>query len=359
MNVPTSTHTSDRRARVPTLVVDAVHHGPTASFILLVEDEFNTRGFPWHPHRGFQTLTYVLDGRLEHRDNAGGAGVLARGDAQYMSAGRYAMHYELAHAFEPVRTLQAWINLPASDKLGPTSYVDLPRAAATRIDQPSVNARLHVGSVAGYAGAAEDQFKVPITLLDAELERSASFTHEVPGDHAVAVHVVDGAVRVAAERTLVEARQTAWFDAEQRGTTSIAIEAEADAYIIAYSGRPVRESVVFGGPFLMNTKQENLQALAEFRAGCFGAIPDDPTPTDAATRDAPAPEDGDRGRGDRRAHADRCQRDCRCAGGPSGHSAVPRARHLGRRKRCRRPLACDRTRRRFDDPRLLGLFEGP
>jgi redox-sensitive bicupin YhaK (pirin superfamily) len=301
MNSPTPTPTSDGRARVPTLVVDAVHNGPTASsddnwfilapdvsrwdpFILLVEDEFSTRGFPWHPHRGFQTLTYVLDGRLEHRDNAGGGGVLGHGDAQYMVAGRYAMHYELAHALKPVRTLQAWINLPAFDKLGPTSYVDLPRAAATRVDQPGVNARLHVGSVAGYAGAAEDQFKVPITLLDAELERSASFIHEVPGDHAVAVHVIEGAVRVAAERTLVEARQTAWFDAEQDGNTSIAIEAEADAYIIAYSGRPVRESVVFGGPFLMNTEQENAQALAEFRAGRFGAIPDDPTATDAATR---------------------------------------------------------------------------
>jgi redox-sensitive bicupin YhaK (pirin superfamily) len=91
-------------------------------------------------------------------------------------------------------------------------------------------------------------------------------------------------VRIAADRTLVEARQTAWFDAEQGGITSIAIAAEADAYVIAYSGRPVREVVVFGGPFLMNTEQENAQALAEFRAGRFGAIPDDPTPTDAATR---------------------------------------------------------------------------
>jgi redox-sensitive bicupin YhaK (pirin superfamily) len=295
------TTATEPRTRATTTVVDAVRQGRTFSsddswiilppemtrwdpFILLVEDEFSTRGFPWHPHRGFQTLTYVLDGRLEHRDNAGGAGVLQRGDAQYMVAGRYAMHYELAHELRPVRTLQAWINLPAADKLGPTSYVDLPRAAAARIEQPGVAARLHVGSVAGQAGADARQFKVPITLLDADLAASASFRHEVPGDHAVAVHVVDGAVRVGAGRTPVAARQTAWFDAEQGGATSIDIEAQTPASVIVYSGRPVGEPVVFGGPFLMSTAEENAQAMAEFQAGRFGPIPDDPTPTDAATR---------------------------------------------------------------------------
>jgi quercetin 2,3-dioxygenase len=293
--------TSGPRPRAATLVVDAVHNGPTFSsddswfivppdlsrwdpFIVLVEDVFSTRGFPWHPHRGFQTLTYVLDGRLEHRDNAGGLGVLARGDAQYMVAGRYAMHYELAHELQPVRTLQAWINLPKADKLGPTSYVDLPRAAAARIDQPGLTARLHVGAVDGHTGADAQQFKVPITLLDAELDRGASFRHEVPGDHATAVHVVHGAVRVGADRTPVDTRQTAWFDPEQAGTTAIAIEAETPASVIVYSGRPVGEPVVFGGPFLMNTAEENAQAVAEFQAGHFGPIPDDPTPTDAATR---------------------------------------------------------------------------
>jgi quercetin 2,3-dioxygenase len=291
-----------RATRVPALIVDAVHNGPTFSsddswfilppatsrwdpFVIVVEDEFSTRGFPWHPHRGFQTLTYVLDGRLEHRDNAGGLGVLGPGDAQYMVAGRYAMHYELAHELEPVHTLQAWVNLPASEKLGATSYVDLPRDAATLIDRPGASARLHVGAVGEHTGAAAEQFRVPLSLLDLELERSASFVHEVPGDHAVALHVARGAVRVGPYRTRVEHRQTAWFSPQETGdATPITIEAETDAQVIAYSGRPVRERVLFGGPFLMNTEHENAQAHADFRAGLFGAIPDDPTPTDAATR---------------------------------------------------------------------------
>jgi redox-sensitive bicupin YhaK (pirin superfamily) len=298
-----TTTTSASPARAATRVVDAVHNGPTFSsddswlilpphltrwdpFILLVEDVFSIRGFPWHPHRGFQTLTYVLDGHLEHRDNAGGLGVLGRGDAQYMVAGRYALHYELAHELKPVRTLQAWVNLPKSDKLGPTSYVDLPRDTATRIEHAGVIARLHVGSVAGQTGADAEQFKVPITLLDADLEAGASFRHEVPGDHAVAVHVRSGDVRVGADRTLVGERQTVWFDAGQAGMTAIDIDAETPAAIVIYSGRPVHESVVFGGPFLMNTEQENAQAMTEFQAGLFGPIPNDPTPTDATVRRA-------------------------------------------------------------------------
>jgi redox-sensitive bicupin YhaK (pirin superfamily) len=255
--------------------------------VILVEDEFSTRGFPWHPHRGFQTLTYVLDGRLEHRDNAGGFGVLGRGDAQYMVAGRYAMHYELAHELRPVHTLQAWINLPAAEKLGPSGYVDLRRETATLIERPGATARLHVGELAGHAGGAgAERFRVPITLLDVELERGAAFVHEVPGDHAVALHVAGGTVRVGPERTPVQHRQTAWFDAQEPGVTPITIEADSDARVIAYSGRPVREPVAFGGPFLMSTEAENQQAFADFRAGLFGDIPDDPTPTDAATRAA-------------------------------------------------------------------------
>ena len=299
-SLPTSTE-SRARSRAASFVVDAIHNGSTSSssdnwfilpphtsrwdpFILLVEDEFSTRGFPWHPHRGVQTLTYVLDGRLEHRDNAGGFGVLSQGDAQYMVAGRYALHCELAHELKPVRTLQAWINLPKADKLGPTSYVDLPRADATLIEQPGVVARLHVGSVGGRAGADISQFKVPITFLDAELAASASFEHEIPGDQVVAVHVREGEVRVGSKHTRVGERQTAWFKAEEIGTTAIVIEAVTQASVLVYSGRPVGESVVAGGPFLMNTAEENAQAMEEFRAGLFGPIPDDPSTTDAATR---------------------------------------------------------------------------
>ena len=298
---PSHRPTDSVRPRAPQAIIDAIQNGRTYSsddnafilppdparwdpFVVLVEDKFSTVGFPWHPHRGFQTLTYVLNGKLEHRDNAGGYGVLGRGDAQYMVAGRYAMHYELAHQFQPVHTLQLWINLPRAHKLGPSGYVDLTREAATRIERPGVVARLHVGDVAGVTGAGPEPFKVPITLLDAELEAGAAFTHEVPGDHVAAIYVAEGAVRIGPDRTLVRDHQTAWFDAGEAGVTSIEIEADEKAFVVAYSARPVREPVVAGGPFLMNTDAENRQAMAEFRAGLFGPIPSDPTPTDAATR---------------------------------------------------------------------------
>ncbi len=243
-------------------------------FVLWSEDVFSTRGFPWHPHRGFQTLTFVLDGELEHRDNAGGFGVLGAGDAQYMAAGRYAMHYELAHEFRPVRTLQAWINLPASEKLGPTSYIDLRAESATRIERDGARARLHVGD-----------FLVELSVLDVELDAGARFVHELPGAHSVAALVLDGAVEMGPDRTSVSRRQTAWFDAGQDGASELELSATEASRVLVYSGRPVGEPVVFGGPWLMNTQREAEEAFADYRAGEFGPIPDDPTPTDARTRE--------------------------------------------------------------------------
>jgi quercetin 2,3-dioxygenase len=143
---------------------------------------------------------------------------------------------------------------------------------------------LHVGSVAGQTGRDATVFKVPITLFDAQLRSSASFDHEVPGDHAVAVHVVSGAIRAGATRTPARARQTVWFDPVEAGTTTIPIEAETQSFVIVYSGQPIGEPVAFGGPFLMSTEAENARAMADFQAGLFGPLPDDPTPTDAATR---------------------------------------------------------------------------
>jgi redox-sensitive bicupin YhaK (pirin superfamily) len=274
--------------RVPALVQDAIDHGLTPErdsnmfvlppderrwdpFLILVEDWFSTPKFDWHPHRGFQTLTFVLDGRLEHKDNAGGYGVLAPGDAQYMAAGRYALHAELPYRLEPVHTLQLWINLPAALKLTDTSYRDLRAADAAAIREPGVEARLHVGRVRDARGADPADFHVPFTLVDIALEPGARFVHELPGDHAAALYVVAGAVRAGGEP--VRARQTAWFEAGEAGTTALALEAEAGSRVIVYSGEPIDEPVVFGGPFVMNTEDEIRQAYADFRAGRFGPIP--------------------------------------------------------------------------------------
>lgn len=235
---------------------DPAAHDP---FIALVEDWFSDAGFPWHPHRGFQTLTLVIDGQLEHQDNAGGAGVLGPGDAQWMVAGRYALHSELAHRRRPVHTLQAWINLPPELKLTDTSYRDLRAADAALLRGPGLIARVH-------------DLPAPYTLLDARLEAGTSFTHELPGDNAAFAYVVSGTLELADGRALA-AQQSAWFDAGDEGPTAVELQATADAHVVAYSGRPIGAPVVCGGPFVMNTQEEIEQAFDDFRNGRFGPIP--------------------------------------------------------------------------------------
>jgi len=272
------------------LVQDPVHNGRTKSsddsffimppderrwdpFLVLVEDWFSEAGFPWHPHRGFQTLTFVLEGQLEHRDNAGGFGILGPGDAQYMVAGRYALHYELAHERRPVHTLQLWINLPPEKKLIDSSYRDLRAGDAAVIREEGVEARLYVGRVRDVAGVDPSEFHVPFTLLDVELAAGARFVHELPGEHAAALHVIRGAVRLGEEARLAGEKQLAWFEAGRPGTTELAIEADADSRVIVYSAPPIGAPVVFGGPFVMNTQAEIDEAFADLQGGKFGPIP--------------------------------------------------------------------------------------
>jgi len=277
-------------SRNPALVQDAVHNGRTEQsddnwfilppdperwdpFLVLVEDMFSDVGFPWHPHRGFQTLTFVLDGLLEHRDNAGGFGILEPGDAQYMAAGRYALHYELAHGGQPVHTLQLWLNLPPDKKLIDTGYRDLRGADAASIRADGVDARLYVGRVGDRRGVDPEEFHVPITLIDVELRAGARFVHELPGEHAAILHVIDGAVRLGEQGRPAGRRQVAWFEAGTPGASELVVEAGADSRLIAYSAAPIGAPVVLGGPFVMNTDDQIAEAYADLRAGRFGAIP--------------------------------------------------------------------------------------
>ena len=282
---PTSTHLDSRSA---TDVIAAQVNGPTPQvdhnvlalpfsetrwdpFVVLSEDRFSATGFPWHPHRGFQTVTLVLDGELEHRDNAGGYSVLGAGDAQYMVAGRYALHYELAHLRRPVHTLQLWLNLPSELKLMDTGYADLLAVDAARASGPGMQSRVHAGRLGDVVGLAPERFAKVFTLIDAELEPGGEIAPEVPEAHAAAVYVVDGDAQVGG-RT-VAAGHTAWFDAGVGGPGPIRVNALTAARVVVYASEPIGEPVVVGGPFVMTSAEEIQEAFAELNAGRFGPIP--------------------------------------------------------------------------------------
>jgi redox-sensitive bicupin YhaK (pirin superfamily) len=220
----------------------------TDPFLALAEDWFSTPGFEWHPHRGLETVTLVLDGVLEHGDNLGHAGALEPGEVQWMTAGRGIIHRELAYRNEHAHVLQLWLNLPAAKKMTASRYQDLTRATTPRVHTPGVVLDVHAGTVDGVTGAADTHTSVQ------------------------GVHVIAGPVIVGG-RTL-DTGQIGWSDPGQGTSLHLAApDGDTPARVMVYSGTPMNETVALGGPFVMNTKPEIAQAFRDFHAGAFGPVP--------------------------------------------------------------------------------------
>jgi quercetin 2,3-dioxygenase len=269
-------------------------------FLLLSEDWFSSPGFEWHPHRGLETVTIVLDGALEHGDNLGSAGVLGPGDVQWMTAGRGIIHRELAFRNEHAHTLQLWVNLPRSQKMAQTRYQDL------RADTQGVLAApgSQVSVISGAGGAATGRAATggaatggaatggagtvtgparnhwPITGLRIAIEPGAAFTQRLPAHDRAFLYVLSGRVR-AAGRTLA-AGDVAWSDpvrtahvgAQQSSTLELRAPAGDEvATLILFAGQPIGDPVSVGGPFVMNTRAEISQAFNDFHSGKFGQVP--------------------------------------------------------------------------------------
>ena len=245
----------------------------TDPFLVLVEDWFSTPGFEWHPHRGLETVTTVLDGVLEHGDNLGHAGALEAGEVQWMTAGRGIIHRELAYRDERAHILQMWLNLPAGQKMVASRYQDLTSAAMPRLQAPGVSIDVHTGTVGGVTGAARTHH--PVQGLVAALDPGASYDLAVPADHRLFAYLMDGRLLVGGRE--LRAGQTGWSDPVSPGeATSLhlaAVDPERPARVMVYSGTPLREPVALGGPFVMNAKTEITQAFADFHAGAFGPVP--------------------------------------------------------------------------------------
>jgi redox-sensitive bicupin YhaK (pirin superfamily) len=248
----------------------------TDPFLAMSEDWFSAPGFEWHPHRGLETITTVLNGVLEHGDNIGNAGALHAGDVQWMTAGRGIIHRELAYRNEHVHTLQLWLNLPAESKLVQTSYQDLLAARRPRLELPGVCVDVVSGTIGDLSGPAANQWPVQGAIVS--LDPGASAEYPLPACHRAFAYVLAGKVSIGPR--LVRQGQTAWSDPqpsadrEVSSTLRLTVSAEHEpAQVMIYSGQPIREPVAMGGPFVMNTRDEITQAFADFHAGRFGAVP--------------------------------------------------------------------------------------
>jgi redox-sensitive bicupin YhaK (pirin superfamily) len=255
------------------LIINPVRPELTDPFLVLAEDWFSSPGFEWHPHRGIETVTLVVDGVLEHGDNLGNAGALTTGDVQWMTAGRGIIHRELAFRNERAHTLQLWVNLPRKRKLAGTRYQDLLAARRPVIERDGTRIDLIAGRAGGVTGPAVNEW--PISGAIITLEPGRRLDHVLPGRDRAFLYVLSGQVKIAG-RTVTEGR-VAWSD-PIRGVrdSSIALETgdgDTPSVVMVYSGEPMKEPIAFGGPFVMNTQAEIAQAYRDFHGGKFGGVP--------------------------------------------------------------------------------------
>jgi redox-sensitive bicupin YhaK (pirin superfamily) len=239
------------------------------------------KGTPWHPHRGFETVTYIIDGEFIHRDSHGGGGRIADGDTQWMTAGSGLLHIETPPEHLVVsgglfHGIQLWVNLPAANKFAAPRYQDIRASDVALLTSTDGGALLRViaGDLDGHGGPGITH--TPISLIHATVHPGASVTLPWPAEYNALAYVLAGSGTVGDDRRPLRSGQTAVFGAG--GTVTFAADATQDSHtpnleILILGGAPIREPIATYGPFVMNTADEIRQAFEDFQAGRLGTIP--------------------------------------------------------------------------------------
>ncbi len=239
-------------------------------FLLL--DEFRSdeaadyiAGFPDHPHRGFETVTYMLAGSMEHRDHRGNVGHLAPGSVQWMTAGRGIVHSEMPRQERGLMWgFQLWVNLPAAQKMTEPRYQDIPAERIPEVERPGGRVRVIAGHAGGVRGAVEGIATDPV-YLDVRLDAGGTFEEPLPAEHNAFCYVYDGSLQVGegGGRSVLRGQLAVLGPGERVRLASPGTPARA----LLVAARPLGEAIVRYGPFVMNTREEIIQALDDFRQG--------------------------------------------------------------------------------------------
>ena len=263
--------TSDGAGVKLTRVIGSAELPDLDPFLML--DEFGSdkpgdylAGFPEHPHRGFETVTYMLAGRMRHHDNQGNTGLLGPGSVQWMTAGRGILHSEMPEQEHGLmQGFQLWVNLPARDKMCAPRYQDIPADAVPLITPaPGVQVRVLAGALGDIEGPVRAVATAPV-YLDITLQPSTQFSVPLPREHAAFAYVFEGETAIG-DATAVQRGQLAVLDS---GDSVTLTAGKSGARMILVAGQPLREPVAKYGPFVMNTQREIVQAVEDFRAGKF------------------------------------------------------------------------------------------
>jgi redox-sensitive bicupin YhaK (pirin superfamily) len=239
------------------------------------------KGTSWHPHRGFETVTYMIDGIMEHQDSNGGGGVITNGDTQWMTAGGGILHIErppetLVMSGGLFHGLQLWVNLPAKDKMIQPRYQDIRGSSVALLRSPDGGAmvRLIAGDLGSHAGPGSTY--TPITIVHATIQPGAEVDLPWRADYNGLVYVLSGRGTVGVERRPVRSGQLAVLGAGDSIRVAGDLRQDSntpalDVYVMG--GRPIREPVAHYGPFVMNTKAQLIKAFEDYQSGRLGSIP--------------------------------------------------------------------------------------
>jgi quercetin 2,3-dioxygenase len=250
------------------LVLDPNQMKESDPFLFLAEDFFKKGTFDFHPHRGIETVTYVIEGKLEHQDNKAGRGELEPGDVQWMTAGKGVIHIEDPAEGETVHSLQLWVNLPREHKMAEPRYQNLRAKDMPVREEDGVLIRIFSGSSGGIQSTTKNY--VPVTMVEINLQPGATVTQDLPGDYNGFMYVLEGKGQFGKSKTEAEKGHVLLLGIGDAGQTSeVTITARESLRVLLYAGKPLNEPIVARGPFVMNTEEEIRQAYRDYMDGKF------------------------------------------------------------------------------------------
>ncbi len=269
--VITGTHTQDGAGVKLVRVISNQDVEAFDPFLMLdafdsVDPKDYTKGFPWHPHRGIETVTYLIKGNIEHQDSLGNKGSILDGCCQWMNAGGGILHQEMPKASDRMLGIQLWLNLPAKDKMVRPQYHDITDDMIPVIKEDGNEVRIISGHYKGRPGATQGDY-VKMTFLDVNIQAGSQLEIPVPKEEKLFLYIVEGAGWFdQTDVRLVPSKSAVLFN---KGESLLARAAEKGIRFFLFSANPLNEPIAWGGPIVMNTREELDQAFREIQDGTF------------------------------------------------------------------------------------------
>jgi len=237
-------------------------------FLIMAEDNMKKGAFDYHPHRGIETVSYMIDGELHHKDNGGNKGILRKGDVQWMSAGRGLLHNEEAPEGGFAHLLQLWVNLPADQKMSEPRYQDIFKKDTPVRQEGGVVYRVISGSSGNVTAATKNY--APVTMVEITVPAGVTARQDFPADYNGFIYVLEGSGTFGASNVVAGNREVLWMKPAVQNRSELTLQATTDLVVLVIAGKPLREPVVARGPFVMNTEEQIAEAYRDYREGKFG-----------------------------------------------------------------------------------------